>query len=421
MAKNVFVRATVLKNARGRLAYISSPDKQEHLEAYVSNMPKGGWKELSEYTRQQAALYHPGEGWCEARELIYMLPNELSSKDPKQLAIKIRNDFSEKYKVPCALAIHWNKEENNFHAHVLFPERSIYRQPQGRSIATRDTYFDANGKRSTKKACVDESGQLLPGCRLVKKGEALKEGSRFGPKKNIFAQEEWLRAEKQRMADFYNQLERGKGWKVYDWKKDPHFPMLRIVKGDPPALNAWRERENEWRQHYNTSIDRLISDGSLTPEEALKLKLKTMEQRSRLRRERAASRRLWFEQYSQIRDRSRAEWEYSRELKKKGLLGLTIELALLCAGVDVVKLHTGVASVETEEPRPIIAYRDWKVQNMIDDLYRSVGKETPSERLLRHAAEGNVEARILANELEKERVDQEKSKERERPADLERL
>lgn len=401
MARNAFVRATVLTNVRGRIRYATSPEKQERLMAYVSNMPKGGWLELSKYSRQQAAAYHPGKKVCEARELIIMLPNSLSRYQAQSLAIRLRDDFSKKHGVPCAVAVHWNKAENNYHVHLIFSERGIRRELQGVSIATRNTYFDADGKRSTKKDCLDELGNLKPGCRFVKKGETLSAGSRFGAKKNIFAQEEWLHEEKNRLVNFFNANDRESIWKVYDWKSDPHFPFIRIVKGDPPALNAWRERENEWRREYNEKVDRLIANGEITTEEALQLKFKTMRNRSRLRKERAENRKVYFEQYRQQKARTFAEYEYARELRKMNTLELLVELALVVAGVDTVKLRTGIELAKSNNGPRIKIYQDKMIQEMIDSTYKAMGRRTPSEELMLRAAAGDVHAKILTSELQK--------------------
>lgn len=405
MAKNVFVMGTALTDVRGRLSYASSPDKQEHLEAYVSNMPKGGWLELSKYSRQQAALFNHGKKVCEARELIIGLPNDLSRFNPQKLAIILRDEFSKKHKVPCAVAIHWNTAENNYHAHLIFSERSIYRKKVGESIATRNTYFDADGKRSNKKDCVDELGNLKPGCRLVKKGEALSEGSQFGAKKNIFAQEEWMREEKERLVEFFNANTRGEEWKVYDWKTDPHFPLVRIKKGEPAALTAWKERENEWRIKYNETIDKLIQEGKITVEEALKLKFKHQEQKSKLRREKAENKRIWMEEWKAKKDRMAAEREYFYKLQRKSVFGLAFELALMIAGVDVVKRCTGVEAV-LKDNKPIKAYHDEKIQKMIDDMCIASGRKPPSERLRESRLRNDIEVKLLDIELEKSKKQQ---------------
>lgn len=400
MAKNAFVRATVLTDVRGRLRYATSPDKQEHLEAYVDNMPTGGWLELSKYSRQQAALYHPGEKVCEARELIIGLPNDLSRFNAQKLSIVLRDEFSNKHRVPCAVAIHWNTAENNYHAHLIFSERSIYREKNGQSVAKRNTYFDAAGKRSTKKECLDELGNLKEGCRLVKKGEALSEGSRFGAKKNIFAQEGWMRAEKERLVKFFNANVKDGEWKVYDWKTDPHFPLIRIIKGEPAALTAWKERENEWRKKYNETIDKLIESKEITVDEALQLKFKYQEQKSRLRREKAKNKQIWMEEWKAKKDRMTAEREYFYKLQKKSLFGLTFELALMIAGVDVVKRCAGVEAVLGDN-KPIKAYHDEKIQKMIDDMYVASGRTPPSERIKEGRIKNDIEVKLLDIELEK--------------------
>ncbi len=409
MAKNAFVRGTVLHDVRGRLRYATSPDKQEHLEAYVDNMPKGGWLELSKYSRAQAELYHPGRKACEARELIIQLPNDLERFNPEKLATTLRDTFSQTHKVPCAVALHWNKAENNYHAHLIFSERTIRREKQGESIATRNTYFNAEGKRSTKKECVDENGELLPGCRFVKKGEVLSEGSQFGPKQNKFAQEEWMHKEKERLVEIFNINDRKGQWKVYDWKKDPHFPYIRIVKGDPEKLNAWRERENEWRRMYNNNIDRLIDSGEITEKQALELKLKAVEYKSRLRRARTQNKERWIENWEKRKERAAAEREYYYKLKKKSVFGLAVELALTVVGVDTVKLQTGVERTFDEREgdrwvtRHLKMYTDVKVQEMIDAVYRAAGRRAPSEEVLLRAAEGRPDAIALQIEIENDR------------------
>lgn len=386
MAKNVFVRATVLHDVRGRIEYASSPDKQEHLMAYVSNMPKGGWAELSQLSRQRVAAYHPGKKVCEARELIIEFPNKLSEEDSMRLAINLRNDFSNNYLVPCTVAMHWNKSKNNYHAHLIFSERKIRREAYGESVATRNTYFNAQGKRSTKKDCLDENGELLPGCRLVKKGALLSEGSRFGAKNNRFAQEEWLHEEKERIAAWFNKRLGEEEWKVYDWKTDPHFPLVRIKKGEPAALTAWKERENEWRKEYNKVVDEMIENKEITFEEALRAKFKHQEQKARLRRERAANKQKWIKEWEAKKDRMAVEREYFAALRKKSLLGLAFELSLMIAGVDAVKRCTGVETVLIRN-KPIKAYHDEKIQKMIDDMYVAAGKESPSVTMAKNRIE----------------------------------
>lgn len=417
MARNVFIRGTALTDVRGRIRYASSPDKQEKLQAFVDNMPKGGWLELSKYSQKQAALYKPGKKTCEARELIIALPNEMARFKSEELAIRLRKDFSETYGVPCAVAIHWNTIENNYHAHLIFSERPCYLKQQGGSIATRNTFFNSEGKRSTKKECVDELGNLKPGCRLVKKGEALSEGSMFGTKKNIFAQEEWMREEKKRLASFFNDFCKDGQWKVYDWKTDPHFPYLRIKKGDPAWLNAWRERENEWRREYNKNIDKLLESKEITKEQAIALKKKEYEFRARLRAEKQKRKEIWMRWYERRLRRETPEERQRRELnkikytksgRKRGMLELTVILCCLMAGYDMIeKKHLdeinnlNPPTEKKNKPSEQAKKEALSVQKMMDDMYAAI-EETKLKENLEDNKE-NIENQItMAEKIKRE-------------------
>ena len=406
MKKNGFIRATPLTNVVGRVDYISNPKRQENLMGFYDNMPANGWKELSKISQAQAS-YNAGKKVWEARELIIMIPNEMARFRPDQLAKYYADKFTEQYGVPCAAAIHWNKKKNNYHAHLVFSEREILKK-QKVSIATRNTYFDAQGKRSSKKQCVGADGNLLPGCRFVAKGENLSEEAMFGSKHSFFARPDWLRVEKQRQIAFVNHYITGEKWQVYDWKTNPHLPSLRIKKGEPAGLTAWKERENARRREFNESIDKLLASGELTPEQAIKLKYEYIRRSRELKQERMIAREQWVKEWRSYKDRRSAEWEYTRSLRHKSTFVLACELALMIAGVDVVKLKTGVEKT-TPSGRTIKAYTDKRVQAMIDDMYIAAGRSTPSELALMRKAEnltrqqnGDLSSLINAAEMNKE-------------------
>lgn len=55
-----------------------------------------------------------------------------------------------------------------------------------RKIASRNMFYDEKGKHvRTKKEILDESGNLYPGCKIIKKGEVY-ETNFFQPKKEEF-------------------------------------------------------------------------------------------------------------------------------------------------------------------------------------------------------------------------------------------
>lgn len=78
MLHRVMIKATPLHDVAGRVDYISSPDRQEHLVYADKNCADTEfWKQLSEHCQKSA----PGKRACEGRELIIPLPNEFSKKN----------------------------------------------------------------------------------------------------------------------------------------------------------------------------------------------------------------------------------------------------------------------------------------------------------------------------------------------------
>lgn len=391
--KYSFVRATALTGVAGRINYISNPKKQEKLEAFYDQMPQGYWKKLGEYCQRQGALYNPDKKVCEGRELIVMLPNEFAAYNPGKLAELVGKEFSAKHGVPCAVALHWNKKENNYHAHIVFSERELALEVEA-SVATRNTYFNAAGKRSTKKECTDERGDLLPGCRLVAKGENLSEGGLFGAKKN-FSRHDWLLSEKHRLTDFFNRYATQHGWKVYDRNVDYHLATMHVGKDSPAGLIAWKERENERIVRYNQSIDALIAAGELTENQAIGLKFKVLRERKAAREQRMAER----EQYRRAREerlrdlqaRRATEREYYWRLRRKSVLGLAVELAVVLTGrvrYDDLQSRTSTPAIDGSV---VQISRDVELQRQIDDMYIAMGKIPPSQRVLKVKAENNRE------------------------------
>ena len=384
MAKNTFVRATPLHNVKGRISYISDPKRQERLLAFYDAMPDGGWEVLSQES-QQSAKYNPGKKVCEARELIYMLPAEFEKRfNPQSVAKKIADDLYAAYGVKCAVAIHQNKKDNNYHAHAILPEREIAKVDRI-SFAKRNTYFDQNGKRSTKSKCTDAEGKLLPGCGMVAKGEILSQTGCFGPKKD-FASREWLKNEKKRYVDFINSYAREEKWQVYNGKNDYHLTQLHVGKKDSEGLREWKEYQNELTRMYNESLDRLLAAGEINVHQAFELKYQVLRQK----KEMAAERRAERERRKLIREEERREWSkrqiaerrYLSELRRMNSFELTVLLILILAGHDPLQKQIDAElNIDRQnssyEPVGLVVHHDEKIQKMIDDIHRSAGKEPP--------------------------------------------
>ena len=74
MARHSFIRMSKLPNVKGRIDYISSPDRQENLYATYQTADTEFWKNLA-FESQQEFRRFGTEGKCiEARELIIALP-----------------------------------------------------------------------------------------------------------------------------------------------------------------------------------------------------------------------------------------------------------------------------------------------------------------------------------------------------------
>ena len=82
MARHSFIRMSKLPNVKGRIDYISSPDRQENLYATYQTADMEFWKNLA-FESQQEFRRFGTEGKCiEARELIIALPEVYTTYAP---------------------------------------------------------------------------------------------------------------------------------------------------------------------------------------------------------------------------------------------------------------------------------------------------------------------------------------------------
>jgi hypothetical protein len=108
MARNSFIQMTKLSDVKGRVNYISSPDKQENLYSVMNTTHDNYWKVLAEYNRQE---FHKSgtSGKCiEARELIIALPESFVDYKADTVLENFTNHFKKQYGVECVSALHYN-------------------------------------------------------------------------------------------------------------------------------------------------------------------------------------------------------------------------------------------------------------------------------------------------------------------------
>ena len=169
--KNVsFIQHEKLTNVTGRIKYISDERKQENLYAVYETVPRQYWKELAKENQEDFRRSGTSGKCIEARELIIALPPEMKQYDSDELLRYFTESYRKKYGAECIAALHHNKTKTNYHIHLIYSERQQLEEPI-RKIASRNMYFDPEGKhvRTKKEATAD--GKLLPGYTMIPKGE----------------------------------------------------------------------------------------------------------------------------------------------------------------------------------------------------------------------------------------------------------
>lgn len=151
-----YLRITKLHDVRGRIDYISNPERQENLLAYRTTMDSKMWLALANQNQRSFKNNSRGvsaNGKCiEAREIIFHLPHRFSA-DPERVLNQIVDDWKNTYHTDCAAALHWNHDKTNLHIHLIFSERERLDRDKIK-YATRNMYYDADWKRCNKADAV---------------------------------------------------------------------------------------------------------------------------------------------------------------------------------------------------------------------------------------------------------------------------
>ena len=192
MRRNSFIEMAKLHDLSGRITYISSHAKQEHLyEVYATEPDRAFWRELARCNQQEFEKSGTNGKCIEARELMIALPESFINYKHDYLLKKMVDEFKKWYGVECLAALHHNKRKTNLHIHIIFVERKRLEQPEEKT-ATRNMFYDEHGKHvRTKKEILDGDGNVRKGCKVIKKGEVY-ERKIFTIKDGRFKQESFL-------------------------------------------------------------------------------------------------------------------------------------------------------------------------------------------------------------------------------------
>ena len=270
MKRNSFIEMAKLHNLLGRITYISSRAKQEHLyEAYATEPDRAFWRELAKCNQEEFEKSGTNGKCIEARELMIALPESFINYDHDYLLKKMVDEFKKRYGVECFAALHHNKRKTNLHIHMIFAERKRLDQPEEKT-ATRNMFYDEQGRHvRTKKEVLDGNGNIRKGCKIIKKGEVY-ERKIFTVKDGRFKQESFLDEAKVFYTDLINQMviDDKDRLSIFD-KNGPYLATKKVGKNNPKAEEI--KADNEIRMEWNRTVDRAIVSG--VPEaEILELK-----------------------------------------------------------------------------------------------------------------------------------------------------
>ena len=255
--RHSFIQMTKLSNVRGRITYISSHAKQEHLYAVYETTERSYWSELARCSQQEFKKSGVEGNCIEARELIIALPESLYEQGMPDMLLKSFTDkFKEKYGVECVAALHHNKRMTNFHIHLIFSERQLLAEPVIK-IATRNMFYDEHGNHvRTKKEILDEAGNIRKRCKVIGKGEVY-EKKLFTSKNTRFKQEDFLDEVKlfyTRMINHWVTDEKDR-LTVFD-RNGPYLATKKIGRNNPKAEQI--EQDNKLRMDWNREVDMAI-------------------------------------------------------------------------------------------------------------------------------------------------------------------
>ena len=253
IARNSFIQLSKLSNVKGRIDYITNPERQENLYATYETVQRSFWKFLA-MENQQDFQKSGSAGKCiEARELIIALPESFIKYQPEKLLKIFTEKFKQKYGVECISALHHNKKKTNYHIHLIFSERELLEKEEVKT-ASRNLFYNEHGKRvRIKKEIQDEFGEIRKGCIIVPKGEIYERHS-FGNKKAYFKDIEFLPEIKKYYTNMINYYVKNPSEKLTVFNRDSvYIATKKIGKNNPKAEQI--KKDNAVRQEWNKIAD----------------------------------------------------------------------------------------------------------------------------------------------------------------------
>lgn len=266
-----FARMTKLNNVVGRSKYICNEERQEEIVCMYQStcMNTISWSDVARYERSHRKSEAKNN---EARELILPLPNNCVKLPTDQLDDFISDMIAAAVPEldvdanPMELAVHWNHDRSNLHAHLIFSERRYTGEV---TYWDRDIYQTQDGRvaRSKKERAVDSDGNFLP--PIHRKGDIKSDG--FSAKDPVFKSRSFTKTVADRLDAFFSRqkwihLEKTQPWHIHE-RHQGKGPKADMIKG----INA-RIKE------FNADVDFLLDHKFISTAAAVDMKKRGLNQ-----------------------------------------------------------------------------------------------------------------------------------------------
>lgn len=276
-----FVQVQKITNGRGSIKYITQGSKGEILASY-STQSLQEWEILFDFNQQKFEEEKAKGNWTmtqknkngkdacavEARMFVVAFPNEMANYPCKyngqvitndmELAKAIANDWRSTYGTDCYVAIHWNKDHTNFHAHILVSERTKKESPSIRR-AKRNRYYNADGKECKKADAV----------RIVHKGDII------GGQNELYESGKIDLKSKEALEHIKEHYSKMLGTEMF--KNDGlHVAQTHLPRVNENSTVEHLARVEKLKEHnanvkeFNDLIDKLIDSGHMQEAESMR-------------------------------------------------------------------------------------------------------------------------------------------------------
>lgn len=260
---NIFARITRQHDVIDRIAYMTRRQGEKFV-CSAGNSDMSYWHQLalecSRSTKNGKAT--------QAREIIVYVPNKfllLDNVKQKAILSALADNIRQWCGTDCIIAAHNSRPDDeieNAHLHILIADRPLLHKNEIK-YAERNMFYGADHRRRrTKKEILDENGNLMEGCYIIRKGEAIK---LFDKKYSDMDLPCWAVNMKKHLAEWINEVFIPDIERVVYTADSPYIPQQHIDKKYSTEIKNRIKEDNNKIKTWN----RLVREGGIFPDEAM--------------------------------------------------------------------------------------------------------------------------------------------------------